>query len=101
MATAQQQSKEAKVTIQQLIESGAHFGHQTHRWNPKMKRFIFEKRNGIYIIDLAKTLQQIRAAVQIVQDTVAKRKSILFVGTKKQAKIVANFMFASVGSAVR
>ncbi len=88
MATAQQQSKEAKVTIQQLIESGAHFGHQTHRWNPKMKRFIFEKRNGIYIIDLAKTLQQIRAAVQIVQDTVAKRKSILFVGTKKQAKIV-------------
>jgi small subunit ribosomal protein S2 len=88
LATAQQQSKEAKVTIQQLIESGAHFGHQTHRWNPKMKRFIFEKRNGIYIIDLAKTLQQIRAAVQIVQDTVAKRKSILFVGTKKQAKIV-------------
>lgn len=88
MATAQQQSKEAKVTIKELIESGAHFGHQTRRWNPKMKRFIFEKRNGIYIIDLAKTLQQIRAAVQTVRDTIAKRKSILFVGTKKQAKIV-------------
>lgn len=88
MATAQQQSKEAKVTIQELIESGAHFGHQTRRWNPKMKRFIFEKRNGIYIIDLAKTLQQIRAAAQIVREVVAKRKSILFVGTKKQAKIV-------------
>jgi len=88
LATAQQQSKEAKVTIKELIESGAHFGHQTRRWNPKMKRFIFEKRNGIYIIDLAKTLQQIRAAVQTVRDTIAKRKSILFVGTKKQAKIV-------------
>jgi len=88
LATAQQQSKEAKVTIKELIESGAHFGHQTRRWNPKMKRFIFEKRNGIYIIDLAKTLQQIRAAAQTVRDTIAKRKSILFVGTKKQAKIV-------------
>lgn len=85
MATAQ---KEAGVTIKALLESGAHFGHQTHRWNPKMKRFIFEARNGIYIIDLAKTLQQIRSAVQIVRDMVAKRKSILFVGTKKQAKAV-------------
>lgn len=80
--------KEAGVTIKELLESGAHFGHQTHRWNPKMKRFIFEARNGIYIIDLAKTLQQIRAAVQVVRDIVAKRKSILFVGTKKQAKAV-------------
>ncbi|OHE75141.1 MAG: 30S ribosomal protein S2, partial [Verrucomicrobia bacterium RIFCSPHIGHO2_12_FULL_41_10] len=57
LATAQQ---ETKVTIKDLLESGAHFGHQTRRWNPKMKRFIFEERNGIYIIDLAKTLQQIR-----------------------------------------
>ncbi len=87
MATAQQ-AKEAKVTIKELIESGAHFGHQTRRWNPKMKRFIFEKRNGIYIIDLAKTLQQIRAAELIVRATIGKRQSILFVGTKKQAKIV-------------
>lgn len=86
MGTAQQQH--AGVTIKELLESGAHFGHQTHRWNPKMKRFIFEARNGIYIIDLAKTLQQIRAAAQVVRETVRKRKSILFVGTKKQAKAV-------------
>lgn len=91
MATKQQ--KEAGVTIpgvtiKELLESGAHFGHQTHRWNPKMKRFIFEARNGIYIIDLAKTLQQIRAATQFVREIVGKRKSILFVGTKKQAKVV-------------
>lgn len=86
MATAQQD--ESKVTIKELLESGAHFGHQTHRWNPKMRRFIFEERNGIYIIDLAKTLQQIRKATQIVRDVVKKRRSILFVGTKKQAKAV-------------
>ena len=77
-----------KVTIKELLESGAHFGHQTRRWNPKMKRFIFEERNGIYIIDLAKTLQQLRSAVQVITDVVGKRKSILFVGTKKQAKTV-------------
>ncbi len=86
MATAEQY--EAKVTIKDLLESGAHFGHQTRRWNPKMKRFIFEERNGIYIIDLAKTLQQLRSAVQVVRSLVRKRKSILFVGTKKQAKAV-------------
>jgi small subunit ribosomal protein S2 len=85
LTTAQ---KESGVTIKELLASGAHFGHQTHRWNPKMKRFIFEARNGIYIIDLAKTLQQIRAAVQFVSEMVGKRKSILFVGTKKQAKAV-------------
>lgn len=76
------------MTIKELLESGAHFGHQTHRWNPKMKRFIFEARNGIYVIDLAKTLQQIRSAVEYVREIVGKRKSILFVGTKKQAKVV-------------
>ena len=85
LATAQQ---ETKVTIKDLLESGAHFGHQTRRWNPKMKRFIFEERNGIYIIDLAKTLQQIRTAAETVKEVVASRKSILFVGTKKQAKAV-------------
>ncbi len=85
MGTAQQ---DTGVTIKELLESGVHFGHQTSRWNPKMKRFIFEKRNGIHIIDLAKTSQQIRSASQIVRETVAKRKSILFVGTKKQAKAV-------------
>ena len=77
-----------EVTIKELLESGAHFGHQKHRWNPKMKRFIFEERNGIYIIDLAKTSQQIRSAIPVVKDAVSKRKSILFVGTKKQAKSV-------------
>ena len=86
MATAQQ--NEVGVTIKELLESGAHFGHQTHRWNPKMRRFIFEERNGIYIIDLAKTLQQIRAAVDTIRDVVKRRKSVLFVGTKKQAKVV-------------
>lgn len=77
-----------EVSIKDLLESGAHFGHQRHRWNPKMKRFIFEERNGIYIIDLAKTIQQIRNAQQVVKDMISKRKSILFVGTKKQAKTV-------------
>lgn len=77
-----------QLTIKDLLEAGAHFGHQTRRWNPKMKRYIFEARNGLYIIDLAKTLQQIRNAVQVVKETVASHKSILFVGTKKQAKVV-------------
>ncbi len=81
MATA-----EAEVSIEGLLKSGAHFGHQKHRWNPKMRRFIFEERNGIYIIDLAKTMQQIRAAREVVRGMVAKHQSILFVGTKKQAK---------------
>ncbi len=84
----QQHQPHIEVTIKDLLESGAHFGHQKHRWNPKMKRFIFEERNGIYIIDLAKTMQQIRNAVQVVQEITGKRKSILFVGTKKQAKSV-------------
>lgn len=79
---------EEQVTIKALIESGAHFGHQKHRWNPKMKRFIFEERNGLYIIDLAKTMQQIRSAVEIVKEVTASKKSILFVGTKKQAKTI-------------
>jgi small subunit ribosomal protein S2 len=84
----EQQEQNQEVTIKELLESGAHFGHQRHRWNPKMKRFIFEERNGIYIIDLSKTIQQIRNAIQVVMNTVSKRKSILFVGTKKQAKSV-------------
>lgn len=77
-----------EVTIKDLLEAGAHYGHQTRRWNPKMKRFIFEARNGIYIIDLAKTLQQLRKGIEVVREVVAKRQSILFVGTKKQAKAV-------------
>jgi len=85
---ATQERRTTEVTVKDLLECGAHFGHQKHRWNPKMKRFIFEERNGIYIIDLAKTVQQIRIAVDVVTETIAKRRSILFVGTKKQAKIV-------------
>lgn len=77
-----------EVTIKELLESGAHFGHQRRRWNPKMRRFIFEERNGIDIIDLAKTMQQIRSALEVVKEMITKRKSILFVGTKKQAKSV-------------
>lgn len=80
--------KKKEVTIKDLLEAGAHFGHQTRRWNPKMKRFIFEARNGIYIIDLAKTLHQLRTAIDVVQQAVSEHKSILFVGTKKQAKAV-------------
>jgi small subunit ribosomal protein S2 len=88
MSTDLQETTQIDVTIKELLESGAHFGHQKRRWNPKMKRFIFEERNGIYIIDLAKTLQQIRMAKDVVREMTAKRKPILFVGTKKQAKSV-------------
>jgi small subunit ribosomal protein S2 len=78
----------AQPTLKELIEAGAHYGHQTRRWNPKMRRFIFGKRNGLYIIDLAKTLQQLREAVEVVKKVTAEGKSILFVGTKKQAQVV-------------
>lgn len=86
MATKQDQL--LTVSIKDLLEAGAHFGHQKQRWNPKMKRFIFEERNGIYIIDLAKTMQQIRIALEVIVSVVKKHQSILFVGTKKQAKDV-------------
>lgn len=76
------------VTVKDLLDAGAHFGHQKRRWNPKMQKFIFEVRDGLIIIDLAKTLQQLRAALKVVKDVVSQRKSILFVGTKKQAKAV-------------
>ena len=88
MAETKENNINLQVTIKDLLEAGAHFGHQKRRWNPKMKRFIFEERSGIYIIDLAKTIQQIRLATEIVAATVSKHKSILFIGTKKQAKEV-------------
>jgi len=72
--------------MRQLLDSGAHFGHQTRRWNPKMKRFIFTDRNGIYIIDLQQTLTYIDKAYEFVKETVAHGGTILFVGTKKQAQ---------------
>src|SRR5215475_7849565 len=74
------------VTMRQLLESGVHFGHQTRRWNPKMKRFIFTERNGIYIIDLQQSLSFIDSAYDFIKETVAHGGTILFVGTKKQAQ---------------
>ena len=76
----------AVVTARQMLESGVHFGHQTRRWNPKMKRFIFTERNGIYIIDLNQSLDYINQAYEFVRETVAHGGTILFVGTKKQAQ---------------
>ena len=78
----------AVVTMKELLESGVHFGHQTRRWNPKMKKFIFTERNGIYIIDLQKTLKQIEETYRLVREAVENGGYILFVGTKKQAKDV-------------
>ncbi|MDJ0783910.1 MAG: 30S ribosomal protein S2 [Desulfosarcinaceae bacterium] len=74
------------VTMKELLEAGVHFGHQTKRWNPKMKPYIFGARNGIYIVDLQKTVKMFRTACQFIIDTVASGKSVLFVGTKKQAR---------------
>ena len=76
----------AVVTMRQLLDSGAHFGHQTRRWNPKMRRFIFTDRNGIYIIDLQQTLTFIDKAYEFVKETVSHGGTVLFVGTKKQAQ---------------
>ena len=69
----------------ELLEAGVHFGHQTKRWNPKMKPFIFEKRNGIYIINLEKSVRQIEAATKFLHDVAKRGGKVLFVGTKKQA----------------
>lgn len=74
------------VKMKELLESGVHFGHQTRRWNPKMKKYIFGARNGIYIIDLQQTVKMFRTACDFIADTVESGKSVLFVGTKKQAR---------------
>jgi small subunit ribosomal protein S2 len=76
----------AYVTMKELLEAGVHFGHQTRRWNPKMKPYIFGARNGIYIVDLQKTVRMFKDAYNFINDTAAKGKSVLFVGTKKQAR---------------
>ncbi|MGD1020468.1 MAG: 30S ribosomal protein S2 [Verrucomicrobiia bacterium] len=76
----------ASVTVAELLEAGVHFGHQTKRWNPKMKKYIFAARNGIHVIDLNKTLTQIEVACGFLHDTVASGGTVLFVGTKKQAQ---------------
>lgn len=74
------------VSMKKLLEAGVHFGHQTRRWNPKMKKFIFTERNGIYIIDLAKTANQIEKAYETIRDIASEGGTVLFVGTKKQAQ---------------
>jgi len=76
----------ANITMKELLEAGVHFGHQTKRWNPRMKEYIFGERNGIYIIDLQKTLKMFKEASKFVQDITAAGKTVLFVGTKRQAQ---------------
>ena len=81
-----QEKNMAQVTMKQMLEAGVHFGHQTKRWNPKMKPYIFGARNGIYIINLQKTVRYFKTAYEFIQDTVANGDKVLFVGTKKQAQ---------------
>jgi small subunit ribosomal protein S2 len=76
----------ASASMRQLLEAGIHFGHQTRRWNPKMKPFIFAERNGIHIIDLAQTVKRLDLALEAARETVARGESVLFIGTKKQAQ---------------
>jgi len=76
----------AEITMRQLLEAGVHFGHQTRRWNPKMRPYIFSERNGIHIIDLRQTLAAAEQAAEFVKDLTAKGGTVLFVGTKKQAQ---------------
>ncbi len=76
----------AALTMKELLEAGVHFGHQTKRWNPKMQKYIFGERNGIYIIDLQKTLKKFREAYGFVRDLAAGGGTMLFIGTKKQAQ---------------
>ena len=79
------------IPMKSLLEAGVHFGHQTRRWNPKMKKFIFTERNGIYIIDLQKTVKKVDEAYEIVRQVAADGGNILFVGTKKQAQDAIEF----------
>ena len=76
------------VSVQDLLNAGLHFGHQTKRWNPKMKRYIFDKRNGIHVVDLTKSLKAVKDAATFVQQLASEGRNLLFVGTKKQAQEV-------------
>src|SRR2546429_2814368 len=84
--TGRQQTNVAQVTLKQLLEAGVHFGHQTSRWNPKMKTYIFTARNGIHIIDLQKTVRLLDDAWDFTRSVAASGRPVLFVGTKKQAQ---------------
>ncbi len=100
---AQPQTKDtstrmAQPQIQDLLEAGVHFGHQTRRWNPKMRRFIFAERSGIYIIDLQKTLRQIAKAQELLRGVVSKGEGVLFVCTKKQLKAIVQTEAADAGA---
>jgi small subunit ribosomal protein S2 len=75
-----------EITMKELLEAGVHFGHQTRRWNPKMKEYIFGERNGIHIIDLQKTLKMFREAARYVSELTAQGRTVLFLGTKRQAQ---------------
>ena len=97
MTTTEEKLPEITTTVKDLLDAAAHFGHRTDRWNPKMQRFIFEERNGLHIIDLAKTMRQMKEAVAAVKKAAASRGSILFVGTKKQAKDVIRETAESCG----
>jgi small subunit ribosomal protein S2 len=85
-ATRQEGTTMAAVSMKNLLEAGVHFGHQTRRWNPKMKPYIFTERNGIYIIDLQRSLREIDATYRFVRDLTAQKGGVLFIGTKKQAQ---------------
>src|SRR5215472_16522799 len=85
---AQPAPSDSPITIREMMEAGVHFGHQTKRWNPKMKHFIFGARNGIHIIDLQQTVRQFKRAYNFLVSSVAGGRSVLFVGTKKQAQEV-------------
>ncbi len=87
----------AVVTMRQLLEAGVHFGHQTRKWNPKMRRFIYGERNGIYVIDIRQTVGRIEKAYTFTRDLVARGGTIMFVGTKKQAQEVIEFQANRVG----
>ena len=76
----------AEPKVQDMLEAGVHFGHQTRRWNPKMRRFIFAERSGIYIIDLQKTLRQLQAAQALLREVMLKGEGVMFVCTKRQLK---------------
>src|SRR5580765_5320019 len=86
MADLQPKENVLSIGIKELLDAGVHFGHQTKRWNPKMKKFIFDARNGIYIIDLSKTLAQLEAACAFLAETVAKGSEAPFVGTERPAQ---------------
>ena len=87
-----------KLELKELLEAGAHFGHQTHKWNPKMKPYVYGERNGIYVIDLQQTLPMAEKAYEFLKKTVSSGKSVLFVGTKRQASSVVREAAESCGA---